>query len=231
MEKIKIKAEKRKIFGRKIKQLRKEGLLPANIFGGKVKSLAVQVDLKEFEKVFKSAGETGLVEIKLTDEKAERPSLIHNLQKDPVSGENLHVDFRQVNLAEKVRVAIPIEIIGESAAVAKGGVLIQLMDEIEVEALPTDLPEKFEVSIEQITELGQGIALSCLEYDQKKIKLITEQEDELIVKVEEPKEEKEEEKPEETVEEEEKSTETEGKTEGKTADQEQGKEEKKEAKE
>jgi len=199
MAKLNLKAEKRKIFGRKIKKLRREGILPANIYGKKLKSEALQVDSKEFLAIFKEAGETGIIEISLVGEKKVRPALVHNLQKDPVSDEPLHVDFHQVDLTQKVHVPIPIEFVGESAAVTKGGVLVPVMDEIEVEALPTDLPDKFEVDLTKISEIGQSISVKDLKFDKAKIKILVENEEELIVKVEEPKKEEEEEKPVEEV--------------------------------
>jgi large subunit ribosomal protein L25 len=83
MAKITLKAQKRDILGRKVKKLREKGILPANIFGKKVKSLAVEVDLKDFQKVYSQVGETGLFYVVVGKE--ERPVLIHNLQTDPVT--------------------------------------------------------------------------------------------------------------------------------------------------
>ena len=96
MEKHSIKAAKRKLLGRKVKTLRKKGILPANIYGKGVKSLSVEVRLSDFQKVYKKAGETGLVEIVVGSKK--RPVLIHNIQKDPVTDDYIHADFLQVDL-------------------------------------------------------------------------------------------------------------------------------------
>src|SRR3990172_10317937 len=86
------------VFGRKVKGLRKEGTLPANVFGKGIKSEALQVSLKDFEKVYKEVGETGLIELKIGAK--TRPVLVSNLQLDPVSDSPIHVDFRQVDLKE-----------------------------------------------------------------------------------------------------------------------------------
>ncbi len=94
----KLKADKRKILGRKVKNLRVEGLLPANIYGKKLKSQAVQVNIDEFNKVFGISGETGLIDLTLSGKK--KPVLIHNVQKDPISDMPIHVDFLQVNLKD-----------------------------------------------------------------------------------------------------------------------------------
>ena len=106
MPKTILKAEKRTIEGRKVKNLRKEGTLPGNVYGKKIKSQAVQVNLKDFEKTYKEIGETGLLTLSVGSE--ERPVLIHNLQLNPISDEPVHVDFLQVDLNEKVEADIPV---------------------------------------------------------------------------------------------------------------------------
>ena len=195
MKKVGLKAQKRKIFGRKVKKLRQEGVLPTNIYGKNIKSQAAQVSLKDFLEVFKQVGETGIVELSLEGEGKTRPVLIHNLQKHSVTDQPLHADFHQVTLTEKVQVAIPIELVGEAPAVTKGGVLVQLLNDVEVEALPTDLPEKFEVKVSGLKEIGQSIAVKDLKVDKTKVKILVEEEEQLVVKIEEPAKEEEGEKP------------------------------------
>lgn len=204
---LKLKAEKRKLYGRKIKKLREEGILPANIYGKKIKSQAIQLNLKEFLKAYKEIGETGIINLSLLKETKIRPVLVHNLQRDPVTDNPLHVDFHQVDLKAKVQVSIPIKFKGEAPAITKGGVLIQLMNEIEVEALPADLPDKLEVDISKIEEIGQGIVVKDLRVDKKKVKVLVDDKDQLIIKVEEPKKEEEEKPVEETPAEEEEAKE------------------------
>src|SRR6266404_3053965 len=133
MNKIELKAEARKVTGRKVKALRAKGLVPGNIYGKDVKSASVEINGKEFREVFKKAGETGIVSIVLG--KDERPVLVNNVQVHPATGEILHVDFRQVNLKEKVSANIPLELIGESPAEKSGvGTVVLLIQELEVEA-------------------------------------------------------------------------------------------------
>jgi len=233
-DKIKLKVSKRKITGRKVKKLRGEGILPANIYGKDIKSLSVQLPTKDFKVVFEQAGETGIIEVSVDKETKARPVLIHNVHLHPVTDEFLHADFHQVELTKKVTVDIPIELKGEAPAVSKGGVLLQLMDEVEVEALPTDLPDKFEINVSKLEEIGQRISLKDLKVSDK-IKLMVNNLDELIVKIEEPtKEEKPEEKPEEeeVVEGEEPETEApaEGEEKPKETEEEKPKEKKPEAK-
>lgn len=158
MKKIVLKVEERKTLGKKVKKLRKEGLLPANVYGKGVKSLSVQVADKEFEKTFKEAGETSLVELQVDGQ--VRPVLIHNVQYDPLSHKVLHADFYQVNLKEKVKTMVPLEFVGTPAAVTnKVGILLTPLAEIEVEALPADLPENIEVNVESLANIDEQITV------------------------------------------------------------------------
>ena len=184
MVKKTLKASERKISGRKVKNLRLSGLLPANVYGKKVKSVSVQVDNKEFKALFKEVGETGLIDLEIG--KDVRPVLIHHLQVNPKTDELLHVDFLQVDLKVKVTAEVPVELIGESPATKQGlGTVVQQINDIEVEALPTDLPEKFEVNIEILTEVDQAIYIKDLKVDRTKVTITTDPEA-IVVKVEPP---------------------------------------------
>ena len=222
-----LESKKRTITGRKVKSLRKEGILPANIYGKGIKSLAIEMPLKEFSKIYSKAGETGLIELIIAGTKP-KTTLIHNVQKDVVSGDFLHVDFRQVDLTKKIIAAVPIVVKDEAPAVSIGGVQIQIMDEIEVQALPADLPEKIEVDVSKLEKIGQSIAVKELKYDKNKVKLQLDNLDLLVIKIEAPA--KEEEKPVEEVKEGEEEA-KEGEEEVKEGDEKKEGEEKKEGKE
>jgi len=182
-DELKLTAEKRTILGRKAKILRREGVLPANIYGKKVKSLAVQTDLKSFLSAFKKTGETSVVKLKVRGEKKSRPVLIHNVQFDPVSDQPLHADFYQVDLKVKVTTEVPIELVGESpAAKEKIGILIQPLTEVEVEALPTELPDKLELDISGLKEVDDAVIVADLKIP-KEVKLLTP-EKEILAKIE-----------------------------------------------
>lgn len=158
-----LKVKKRKIFGKKVKHLRREGVLPANIYGKNVKSLAIEVGLLGFEKLKSRVGETEILDLEVADEKKARPVLIHNLQIDPVSGKPLHVDFLQVDLTEKVTIAVPVKLVGEAPAVKEGrGVLLELKNELEVEALPEDLPLEFEADVANLSQINDAILVKDL---------------------------------------------------------------------
>lgn len=194
MQKQSIKAEKRKVIGRKVKTLRREGILPANIYGKKIKSEAVRVNIKDFAEVFSKVGETGLIELVLEGKK--RPVLIHNVQTDPITDMAVHADFFQVDLKEKVTAQIPVELTGESSTEKEGkGTVVQYIDEIEVEALPTDLLEKFEIDLTVLKEVDDAVKVEDLKVEKSKVDIKNEP-DQIIVKVEPPRKEEEEVKPE-----------------------------------
>jgi large subunit ribosomal protein L25 len=184
-EKIGLRVERRKVLGKRIKKLRKEGILPANIYGKNIKSLAVQVSLKDFLPVYKKVGETGIVEVKVSGEDKARPALIHNVQFNPTTDQPLHVDFHQVSLTEKITANIPIELTGKSPAVEqKIGVLIQPLNEVEVEALPTELPDQFTVDISSLKEVDQSITVGDLKLPTG-VKILTSPK-EILVKINPP---------------------------------------------
>src|SRR3990167_6848313 len=181
MDKQILKVEKRELLGRKVKKLKKKGILPGNVFGKDVESVSLQLPLSEFNKVYKETGETGLIELQVNGDK--KPVLIHNLQKDPVSDMPIHVDFLQVNLKQKVTADVPVEAVGESPAEKQGlGTVVQYINEIEVEALPTDLLEKFVIDVSKLEEVDQAILVKDLKYDKAKIELKVDSE-EIIAKV------------------------------------------------
>lgn len=161
MKKHTLAANKREALGRKVKKLRATGQIPATIFGKKIKSTSVSVALDQFIRVYKEAGETGLVE--LTVGGSVRPVLIHHVQKDPVTSAILNIEFHEVDLKVKVHANVPLVSIGESPAVTqKKGVVLTILDEIEVEALPTDLPEKIEVDVRGLSEVNAEVKVGDL---------------------------------------------------------------------
>ncbi len=184
MLEIKLIAQKRTLVGKKVKKLRKEGLIPANIFGKKIKSQSLSLDKKEFEKVFEKVGETRIVNLEVEGEKGGRPVMIQNLQRNPVTEEILHADLRQVILTEKVTADIPVEMTGEApAAEQKLGILIQNISEIEVEALPLDLPEKFVVDVSGLVNVGDEILVESIKIDKSKVELKIDA-NQVVVKIE-----------------------------------------------
>ena len=156
-----LQAEIRKVLGKQVKTVRANGFTPATVYGKGVEPQTISVSAAAFKKVYSEAGETGLIE--LTIEEKKHPVLIHTVQVHPITAAILHVEFHEVNLKEKVHAEVPIELIGEPIAIKeKIGVLMPLMDHIEVEALPTELPERIEVDITGLAAVNDQIIVGEL---------------------------------------------------------------------
>lgn len=183
MDRLSLHASEREILGKKVKQLRRQGSLPAHVFGKGVENEDVTIDGKEFVKIFYQAGETGLIDLKIGKEKI-RPVLVRDVQYDPVSGEPIHIDFYQVNLTEKVKVPVPLVLIGEQPESVHLGetIVLQTLNEVEVEALPTDLVEKIEVDITSLKNIDDAITISQLQYDRNKLTIHADLE-QIVVKL------------------------------------------------
>lgn len=180
MKIVPLEAVKREIVGKKVRVLRKEGLVPVGVYGKDVKSVALSVNAKEFEKVYDKVGETGLVDLKFDNKTL--PVLVKNVQIHPVNRKIIHAELHAVKLTEKIKAKVPVELVGESPAVQNNvGVLLQTLQEIEVEALPTELPEKIEVDVSALSDIGQQVTVSELKIP-KGVEVLTDGE-ELVVKV------------------------------------------------
>ena len=183
MDRLNLQAEERKILGKKVKRLRKDGKLPGHVFGKGVDGEAVSVGSKEFLKTFHLAGETGLIDLKIGSEKV-RPVLVRDVQYDPISGQAIHIDFYQVNLTEKVKVSVPLVLTGEQPESVHMGeaIVLQTLNEVEVEALPQDLVENIEVDISQLKNIDDAMTVGQLNYDKSKLTLSADEE-EVVVKL------------------------------------------------
>lgn len=163
MTKLTLRSSVRTVLGKKVKQLRKEGLIPGNIFGNNFTSTAINFQYKDFLSVYRVARETGIVYVQTDKETEEIPTLVKNVQKHPVKDTILHVDFRKVNLKEKVSAEVPVEITGQSEAVAqKGGVLLTQSNSLLIEALPQNIPHAISVDISVLKEIGSEIKVKDL---------------------------------------------------------------------
>lgn len=181
---MEIIAEKRTEFGKKSKKIRREKKLPAVVYGVGIESFPLTIDNLSFIKVFREAGETALVDLKFNG--SNEKVLIKEVQVHPVTMAPIHVSFHKVDLTEKIRAKIPVEIVGEeeSPIVKSGeGLVLTLLNEIEVEALPADLPQMFEVNVSHLTELDQAVTVGELKYDKEKVEIINVENEDLIVKI------------------------------------------------
>src|SRR5438445_7151998 len=178
---VTLKLEPRADRGRHLQALRREGRLPAIVYGHNVDPVTVLVDGREFVKAFQKVGRNQLVDLQLADEPV-RKALVREVQRSPRDGDLLHVDFYQVNLTEKIESEVPIEIEGEVELVSKGEADLQRgLHVLKIECLPTDLPPVITVDVSGLKEIDDEIRV-------KDLKIppgceILDEPDDLIVKV------------------------------------------------
>jgi len=171
----------RKEVGKKVKSLRQQGILPAVLYGHKIKNLNLELDLKEFEKIYSKAGESSLITLVIAKGKDEAEAeasslslnveekkqkfliLIHDIQFDPLTEKPIHIDFYQPELKEEVEVTVPLIFEGEAPAVKNlGGTLIKEISEIEVKAKSQNLPHEIKVDIGSLKTFEDNIKISDL---------------------------------------------------------------------
>jgi large subunit ribosomal protein L25 len=164
MEKILVKADKRPETGKgSARSLRRQGVLPAVVYSGG-NSMPIKMNLKEMSRLMSSGvGEHALITIELNEDgsTSEHPTLVKDYQADPVSSELLHVDFMEVSLEQQVTVTVALDIVKEPRGIKLGGIMEHRMREVEVECLPTQIPEKIEVDAEFV-DIGFTLHVSDL---------------------------------------------------------------------
>ena len=185
MDRIELQAEKREQIGKSLNSLRKEGFLPSVVYGHGFESIPVQIKYSDFESVYKYAGESTLINLRIGDK--EEPAVIKDIQKDPVSDKIIHADFYRVNLKEKIKAKVPLVIVGESEAVRNGGILVKTVNELEVEALPQNLPHELQVDISGLLNFGDHVQIKDILISDK-VKVEASLED-IVVLVQEPRKE------------------------------------------
>jgi large subunit ribosomal protein L25 len=196
MEKITLNAVKRETLGKRVENIRKADKLPAVLYGHGLATQHLEIGGKDFQKTFKKAGENTLISL-VVDGKIQ-PVLIQEVQYHYLKDYPIHVDFYAVRMDEKLKAHIPVHFIGESPAVkALGGILVKNLSEVEVECLPGDLPQDFEIDISKLTKFDEMVRVSDLVVSDK-VKIISGG-DELIVTVTPPRSEEELKSLEETV--------------------------------
>lgn len=161
MEGLKLEANKRDILGKKTRFLRRQGITPAHLFGHGLESLALQCDTVKLQRLIAHAGRTRLISLGIEGDKEPRSVFIKEIQRDPRTGELLHVDLFQIRKAEKIRVDIPVVLVGEAPALkVKGNILTPGLTSLSIECLPDKLPPQIEVDLSPLEEVGQAIHVS-----------------------------------------------------------------------
>ncbi|MDB5076752.1 MAG: large subunit ribosomal protein [Chloroflexi bacterium] len=171
MSHLTLEARPRTITGKKVKILRRQGLLPANIYGHNVESQAVEIDAHEFTLMQRHLSASSIIDLKVAG--TARAVMIHRTQRDFATGKPNHIEFFQINMLEKLTASVPLVLVGHSDALRKnaGVVLIQEMNTIDVTCLPGDLPTSIEVSVEHLTNVGDAIHVSDLNVDRSKLEI------------------------------------------------------------
>ncbi len=170
-------------------ELHKQGQVPAVVYGKNFDNISISLEKVAFNHLFREAGTSNLVELTI-DEMKPFKTLVHDLQKNPMTEEIIHIDFFKVNMKEKIHAEIPLSFIGESTAVIDlDGSLITPVDSIEVECLPADLPSEIEVDISILDDFEKNIKISDLKIPEG-VEVLSEPE-EVVVFVQEPRSEEE----------------------------------------
>ena len=155
--KVELKVSPREVLGKKVKRLRREGVIPANVYGHGLESAAIQVPKDELVHLLHSTGRNEIVYLRLDGEEP-RPVFLRQIQRNPVTDAILHVDFYQISLKDKVRMEVPLALVGTSPAEQTyGGTLLHSLDRISVEGLPTEIPSAIEVDVSGLEEIDATI--------------------------------------------------------------------------
>jgi large subunit ribosomal protein L25 len=177
----KLNVRPREVRGKKVKALRRQGLLPGVVFGGRADSTPVETDLHTFALSYRRWGNTTLLSLIGLDG-GEVPALVHDVSRDPVTGRMLHVDFARVSLTEKTHADVPLHFVKESPAVRTlGAVLLHALSEVTVEAFPQDMPRAIEVDLSGLQEVDDAIFVRDIVVDATLIKIENDP-DQLVVK-------------------------------------------------
>jgi large subunit ribosomal protein L25 len=167
-------AKTRQKLGKGVKALRKEGFVPAELYGHGLANMHLSLAAKEFNKVFKEAGTNTVVTLLI--DKDKKPAIIHDVMRDALTDEIAHVDFYQVRMDEKIKAKVPLEFIGIAPAIKTlGAVINRSMAELEVEALPTDLPHRLTVDLSVLDELNKSVYVRDIKVP-KGVKILIEEE-------------------------------------------------------
>jgi len=161
MRHFQLSANTRSVLGNSVRKLRKQGLLPAVLYGQNFNSLPIQIDKKTFLKLYKQVGKTNVIDLSVDSQTL--PVIVQDLDIDPVFGDVRHADFLVVNLKQKVKVTVPIQYIGTPIGVKQlGAVLTVNLDELEIEVLPEKIPDFITVDVTNLTNIHDSISVADL---------------------------------------------------------------------
>jgi len=168
MDQAELQVSKREILGKKVRFLRRQGITPVHLFGHDIESLALQCDTDRLQHVLAQSGHTTLIALKLGNERRRRSVVVREIQRGSRRREVLHVDFYQVRMAEKIKVEVPIVLVGEAPALrSRDNTLAQQLNTLTVECLPSEIPASIELNLSTLTEPEQVIRIKDVELGQE----------------------------------------------------------------
>jgi large subunit ribosomal protein L25 len=175
MANVELQVAPRTILGKKVAQLRRDGKTPANVFGHRLESQAVEADTVELTHLLRGITRNAIINLNVAGEPAPRTVVVRELTRHPVTDRLLHVDFYQVSMTEMMRADVALVLTGVSDAVTTfGGVLLQMLETVSIEALPADIPSHFDVDVSMITQLEGAVHVKELGIDTSKLTLYTD---------------------------------------------------------
>jgi large subunit ribosomal protein L25 len=167
MKEIELTLSKREILGKKVKTLRGQGVTPVHLFGPTTKSAALQGDTVILEKVLEGESKIALISLKVDSEKKPRHVVIREVQRNTLTGELLHIDFYQVQMKEKIKMEVPVVLVGESpAAKISGNMLEHELNTLNVESLPSKLPAHIEIDVSSLINRDQSIRIKDIHLEE-----------------------------------------------------------------
>jgi len=156
MEEVLLQVSKRDVVGKQVKTLRREGILPAIVYGREISSIPISLNNHKANQILSAITSSNLVVLDIDGEK--HTTLVREKQRDPVTGEVLHIDFYEVSMTEKLRTNVMLEFQGESPAVKElMGVLVNVTESLEIECLPQDLPNRIVADLSTLEEIGDSL--------------------------------------------------------------------------
>lgn len=156
-QKLSLALDTRTLAGKKVSRLRREGIMPATVYGKGVGPLSVQVSTRTFTALFRQAGKTGLVELSIPGQPTQS-AFIHSIQRHPVTREIIHADFWVIDLKTELNVDVPVHLVGESPLAARGdAVLNQMLTAVTVHALPAEVPSYVEADVSVLDHLDKNV--------------------------------------------------------------------------
>ena len=161
MEEVVFQANRREVTGKKVKALRRDGMLPAVVYGHNIEPISISLDMRDAMRTLDSISPSALVVLDIDGEK--HYTLVRDKQRNPVRRSIIHIDFQAVSLTETVRADVNIDIFGEAPAVeAYLAIVVPSLEQLSIESLPTDLPDKIDVDISGLSEIGDSILVGDL---------------------------------------------------------------------